>query len=390
MNLGNAQNMPKISVIMPVYNQEKYLEDCLESILHQSFEDIEVICVDDGSTDTSLSILNRYEKRDLRIKVLQQENQGAGVARNNGLVAAAGEYVIFLDSDDFFDSRLLERLYGEIRKSGSEIVVCRSDRYHQKTKKYIACPWTVRNSLLPEKMPFSSTDIKKDFFKAFVWWPWDKLYRKAFVDRLGIQYQNLRTTNDLFFVAGAMLKAERISYIDDVLVHHRVGMESSLSVTREKSWDCFYKALLQLREFLKQEGLYTRFEQDYINYCLHFSLWNLETLHGYSYCLLYTALRDKWFGELGVSDKPVDYFYNKGEYGMMQHIMQTDLERHLSDLVAKLELKLEQQERNADTARYGKNCYSSRIANAYMRVKLYYKGYGFVNTVKKIMEKLKE
>ena len=382
--------MPNISVIMPVYNQEQYLEDCLDSILRQTVKDIEVVCVDDGSTDTSLSILKRYREKDLRVRILQQENQGAGVARNNGLAAAIGEYVIFLDSDDFFDTRLLELLYAKMTESGAEIVVCRSDRYHQKNGKYIACPWTIRNSLLPEKMPFSSTDIRKDFFKAFVWWPWDKLYRKTFLDRLGIQYQDLRTTNDLFFVAGSMLQAERISYIDDVLVHHRVGMESSLSVTREKSWDCFYQALLQLRDFMKQEGLYTRFEQDFINYCTHFSLWHLETLHGYSYCLLYNALRNEWFHELGVTDKESGYFYNKGEYGMMRHILQTDLEHHLSDVIVKLETKLEQQDNSSPSGKPANACYHSRIANAYMRVKLYYKGYGFGNTVKKIMEKLKE
>ncbi len=382
--------MPKISIVMPVYNKEKYLKECLDSVLEQTFRDTEVICVDDGSTDSSPEMLKGYAEKDSRIRVLCQKNQGAGPARNYGLSQAVGEYIIFLDSDDIYESRLLEKLYVEIEATDSDIVVCRSDRYHQKTKKYIACPWTIRNSLLPQHKPFSGTEIKKDFFKTFVWWPWDKLYRKSFVERLSIQYQNLRTTNDLFFVAGSMLKAQKITYIDDVLVHHRVGMESSLSVTREKSWDCFYKALLQLRDFMKQENLYKRFEQDFINYCTHFSLWNLETLHGYSYCLLYNALRNEWFRELGVTDKDAAYFYNKGEYAMMQHILQTDLEHHLSDVIAKLEKKLERQENGAGSGNGVNACYRSRMANAYMRVKLYYKGYGFVNTVKKIIEKLTE
>ena len=375
---------------MPVYNKEKYLEECLDSVLRQTFLDTEIICIDDGSTDSSLEILKGIAEKDSRVRILHQINQGAGPARNYGLSQAVGEYIIFLDSDDIYESRMLEKLYVEIEATDSDIVVCRSDRYHQKTKKYIACPWTIRSSLLPKYKPFASTDVKSDFFKTFVWWPWDKLYRKSFIDRLGIQYQNLRTTNDLFFVAGSMLKAEKISYIDDVLVHHRVGMESSLSVTREKSWDCFYKALLQLRNFMMQEKLYKRFEQDFINYCTHFSLWNLETLHGYSYCLLYNALRNEWFHELGVTDKEAGYFYNKGEYAMMQHILETDLEHHLSDVIAKLETKLEGQEKDAESGSTVNACYRSRMVNAYMRVKLYYKGYGFVNTVKKIIEKLTE
>lgn len=381
--------MPKISVIMPVYNKEQYLEECLDSILRQTFEDIEVICIDDGSTDTSLLILNRYAKRDLRIKVLQQENQGAGVARNKGLSAATGEYVIFLDSDDFFEEKLLEKLCSQIEETNSDVVVCRSDRFTQKTNKSVACPWTIRKELLPKENPFSSKAVQKDFFMIFVWWPWDKLYRKSFIERIGIRYQNLRTTNDLFFVAGSVLKANNISYIDDVLVHHRVSMGNSLSVTREKSWDCFYKALLCLQEYMKKENLYERFEQDFINYCLHFSLWNLETLHGYSFCLLYNALRNEWFSELGLTEKPADYFYNKYNYAIMQHILQTDLEHSISRFITKLEVKLGRQE---DKARAEKKFYFyyARILNAYMRVKLYYKGYGFINTVKKILEKLTE
>ena len=381
--------MPNISVIMPVYNQEKYLNECLDSVLRQTFQDIEIICVDDGSSDSSPSILKQYAKKDSRVRVLFQENQGAGSARNHGFSVANGKYVIFLDSDDIFEEKLLEKLFTKIEKTNSDVVVCRSDRFNQKTKKFVACPWTIRKTLLPKDDPFSSQAVQKDFFMMFVWWPWDKLYCKSYIERIGIQFQNLRTTNDLFFVAGSVLKADRITHIDDVLVHHRVSMGTSLSVTREKSWDCFYKALIYLREYMKKENLYERFEQDFMNYCLHFSLWNLETLHGYSYCLLYNALRNEWYHELGLTEKPAEYFFNQNNYAMMRHILQTDLDHHLSQVIIKLEEKLERHEEKINEEK-GTYFYRSRLANAYMRVKLYYKGYGFVNTVKKILQKLTE
>ena len=94
--------MIKVSVIIPVYNAEKYLEKCLDSLLKQTFTDMEVICVDDGSTDASLEILKRFQEKDRRIHVLTQENQYAGTARNNGMKIAQGEYLLFLDSVDFF------------------------------------------------------------------------------------------------------------------------------------------------------------------------------------------------------------------------------------------------------------------------------------------------
>ena len=100
---------PKVSVIIPVYNVEKYLGPCLDSILGQTLNNIEVICVDDGSTDRSLDILREYEKRDARVKVLTQPNTNAGAARNKGIQQARGEYLSFLDSDDHFDPTMLEK-----------------------------------------------------------------------------------------------------------------------------------------------------------------------------------------------------------------------------------------------------------------------------------------
>ena len=102
--------MVKISVVIPVYNVEKYLEQCLDSVIAQSFEDIEVICVNDGSTDSSLEILKRYADNDSRIKIISQKNKGAGAARNVGIENAAGEYVYFMDSDDYLNADAFERL----------------------------------------------------------------------------------------------------------------------------------------------------------------------------------------------------------------------------------------------------------------------------------------
>lgn len=101
----------KISVIIPVYNVEKYLRECLDSVVNQTFKDIEIICVDDGSTDKSLEILQEYKRKDDRFVILQQRHSGAGAARNYGLKLAEGKYIQFLDSDDYFEPTLLEELY---------------------------------------------------------------------------------------------------------------------------------------------------------------------------------------------------------------------------------------------------------------------------------------
>ena len=127
---------PKVSVIIPVYNVEKYLRECLDSVVNQTLREIEIICVDDGSTDSSLDILKEYASKDNRITVIGQQNLHAGVARNAGLAVARGEYLSFLDSDDFFELNMLAEMYNTAKKDGSDTVICGNYVYND-TKKQI-------------------------------------------------------------------------------------------------------------------------------------------------------------------------------------------------------------------------------------------------------------
>ena len=132
--------MPKISVIVPVYNVEQYLPKCLDSIINQTFKDIEIICINDGSTDNSGKILEQYAQKDDRIKVLTQENQGQAVARNKGLDIAKGEYIYFVDSDDFIHPQTLEIMYSVAEKTKCPIVATENinqlSKNHEIVKKY--------------------------------------------------------------------------------------------------------------------------------------------------------------------------------------------------------------------------------------------------------------
>lgn len=324
---------PKVTVIIPCYNAETFIGECLDSVVNQTLTDIEIICVDDGSTDDTYAILNDYAKNDNRITVLQQINSGAGVARNKGLNIATGEYLAFLDSDDVFEPEMLDKMYKTAQKEDLDIIVCRADRFHNLSKAKENIPWSVREDLLPAKRPFAGTDVSFNFYFTFVWWPWDKLFKRSYINCLGIQFQNLRTTNDLFFVASAVVTAKRIDFIQDVLVHQRIDIKSSLSETREKSWDCFCHALVRVKQYLIDNDLFERFQKDFVNYTLNFSFWHLDTLHGYAYAQLYGALRKKWYKELGLVNRGKDYFYNGKEYERLQSILTTDLEQHLCDRI---------------------------------------------------------
>ena len=115
---------PLITVIVPVCNVAKYLRRCLDSVISQTYQNLEIICVDDGSTDHSSEICEQYALKDERVKVFHQENQGVSAARNKGLDMVAGEYITFVDSDDYIQSDMLERLYSELSKSEASYVIC--------------------------------------------------------------------------------------------------------------------------------------------------------------------------------------------------------------------------------------------------------------------------
>ncbi len=175
---------PLISVIIPIYNVEKYLQRCLDSVLVQTLSNIEIICVNDGATDNSASILCEFAKKDSRIKIINQENQGLSVARNNGFAVALGTYIYFLDSDDFIHPQLFEITYNLASKENADIVAfdfikCRDFSKKYSYKKYddiskIGCKITTQNF---------------DFFKkkgSFKIVPsvWSKLFKKSIIKDL--------------------------------------------------------------------------------------------------------------------------------------------------------------------------------------------------------------
>lgn len=168
--------MPKISVIIPCYNCEKYVAKCLDSVLAQTFEDWEAIVVNDGSTDGSVEILNRYAAKDSRIKIVAQENQGLSMARNNGFKFAQGNYVSFLDSDDFIDENFLLDLHNQAVKEQADAVMT--------STKYL-CGTKIKKDML-------HYDVLNSFIEKISSLPHggccNKLYRKDFLTSHNLQF----------------------------------------------------------------------------------------------------------------------------------------------------------------------------------------------------------
>lgn len=254
----------KVSVIIPVYNVEKYLEECITSVLEQTLTDIEIICVDDGSTDHSYDILCELQKKDDRIVILRQQNRFAGVARNKGIDAARGDYLVFLDSDDFFEKDFLEKMYTACTQNNADICVCDADNYDNSTGRYFDTGY-YHEAALPTQKTFSKKELGVNTFLFCYPMPWNKMFSRKIIERYGLRFQNIRKTNDLGFVYMAIACADSITVIDDKLIHYRVGLDNSLQAKNKGMDTHFAEAIAYLKEGLKERGLYREVKESYNN-----------------------------------------------------------------------------------------------------------------------------
>lgn len=304
--------MPKVSVIIPVYNVEDCLEDCLDSVVNQTLKDIEIICVNDGSTDKSLDILEKFAKDD-RITIINQENQGAGIARNKGLKIAKGEYLSFLDADDFFELDMLKKVYDYSSKNLLDIAVYGVNTFNDKTSEIKRIDYDIQRKYLPDKDIFSYKDFSNYVFNTFKNWTWNKLFKRSFILENDIQFQELFRTNDLLFTCKALVKAKKISVLDDPLAYYRIEHDFHCQNSNDKHLFDFYHAMIALKSFLIDEKIFQDVEQSFVNFATSGCLYNLRSLNTReAYDKLYNFLHDEGMDQLSISRRPDDYFYNTG------------------------------------------------------------------------------
>ena len=202
----------KVSIIIPVYNVEKYLRRCLDSVLNQTLKDIEIICVNDGSTDNSSLILEEYKKYD-NIKIINQKNSGLSVARNTGLDNATGECVAFIDSDDFIDKDFYEKLFNNIVQHNADIACASIIRENDKKKKFlidykeIELAKNIRDKFLLSHAP------KYNFV-------WNKLYRKEFIDKNNLKFVPGMIFEDMWFTPDVLEASSTLVTVPGTYYHY--------------------------------------------------------------------------------------------------------------------------------------------------------------------------
>lgn len=243
--------MPKVSVIVPVFNVEEFLPKCLDSLINQTLKDIEIICVDDGSTDKSLQILQNYANKDNRIKILNQQNKGAGLARTSAMKVAQGEYIGFVDSDDWVDLNFYETLYNKA-KDADIVRTCYKEVCGKKVKE------NRFNKIINKKVK-NNLNLDKNEHSIVIW---NAIYRTEFLRKNNIDYfdESLPMCHDVAFTARVDLLSQKTMPANGTFYYYRKNRPGQLITPSIKRIKCSLKANEIVTEFVNTLNLN---EKDY-------------------------------------------------------------------------------------------------------------------------------
>jgi len=268
-------NSLKISVIIPMYNSEKYIKRCLDSLLNQTLEDIEIICINDGSTDKTQEIVENYQKKYPFIKLINQPNLGLSTARNNGLKTAEGEYIGFVDSDDYVDNNFYEKLYTTAKEYNADIATGGIIRENNRTKK----------TLLSYKKIQVCENITKKFELinapkyCFIW---NKIYlRKSLMDN-NINFKDGYFYEDMIFTPQTLIKLGRLVSVPDVFYHYWKHKDSVIKKDTDTSRaDKLYTKSV-LNSLMKEQGIKIK-DSDNIKYKKDYMFLGIKLFKIYKY-----------------------------------------------------------------------------------------------------------
>lgn len=288
---------PFVSVVLPVFNGERYLKETIASLRKQRLRNAEFIFVDDGSEDYSAGILEVAAKRDVRIRLIRKPRENAGAARNRGLDEARGKYVIFLDSDDTFDPRLLVYAYDRAEQVEAEVVMFDADVIELPENKRQEPAWMKQTKHLPQGV-FAGADAPDSLFQMLN--PWTKLYRCDYIRRGGFRYQSQYATNDAYFTIMALACAQRITTMPLPLVHYHIGRSGNIQSNKDREPLSAYHAFLAARMDLRERGMIGAFDRALAIKAAESMIRELDTLQTEeSRATLLTVLREGGLTALG-------------------------------------------------------------------------------------------
>lgn len=299
----------KVSVVVPVYNTATYLRECLDSLLGQTLQEIEIICVDDGSTDESPDILEEYSAADSRVTVLRQQNQYAGVARNRGMGSASGEYIMFCDSDDYMAKDALELMYIQCEKDSADLCVCGGERYYEQLNMTVAAPGYLQMKRVPNVLPFNRHTNEDHIFSFTTVMMFNKMFRLSFLRENNLEYGTTRNGEDVYICAMSLWLARAITVVNKPLVFYRIDRPDSLVGTLSQSAVDPLRAWMQVWDRIGADlGLSKRsFICKVVGVMLH-CFRNVSTVDSFDACFGY--IRNNMAKQLDLREQPEGYYYS--------------------------------------------------------------------------------
>lgn len=241
-----------VSIVVPVYNVEEYLEKCLNSIVNQTYKNLEIVCIDDGSPDHSINILNKFAEKDNRIKIIRQKNKGLSGARNTGIKNSSGKYITFVDSDDWIEKNMIELLLKKAESENLDLVICGRNHIKYSEIKSIGLnkiDKILSGRILNGKEYFLEITSKTNLFTASAY---NKLYLLEKIKKENLNFPEGRIYEDLLFIFKYLYFSKRVNIIDKALYNYVVSRENSITYQLNKNdiRDTEY-TLKQVEDFLR-------------------------------------------------------------------------------------------------------------------------------------------
>lgn len=251
---------------MPIYNADEYLRPALDSVIEQTLKEIEIICVDDGSTDSSLEIIKEYQKNDERIRIVTETNAGPALARNNGIRRARGEYIAFLDADDFFELTMLEDMYNEGKNNDLDIVIANYDTYNSSKAVFAKAIPEEYEDIYKGVAVTSKNENPDEIFASTNGSAWNKLFRTSFVIEKNLTFlPEVKMYEDVYFVMTSLSLAERVGKVHKTLIHHRIYSEQARTRLFRKYFTQIPEIYAKIKEFLSATGMFAPLSRAFIN-----------------------------------------------------------------------------------------------------------------------------
>lgn len=304
----------KVSIVVPVYNSAEFLSQCLDSLVNQTYSNIEILCVNDGSTDNSLEILNNYAAVEKRVKVFCKENEGKGAAsaRNIGLENASGEYIQFLDSDDFFEPDMVETLVIRANETDADVVIYHANRFDHKLQKVTQPYVSIELKYAPKNDPFSYKNCPGKIFQIGDLIAWNKMYRRELLNRYNLKFEPIPISDDQFVPALALIFAERVTCVNKAFVNYRFNTGSSQVDQQPKHPEAAYMATYSIVSKMREYGVYDEIKQSYLNMAMRLMREYFDKMTEYrTIRQLYDSYLSEVFPMLEAECLPNDFFYDK-------------------------------------------------------------------------------